>query len=141
MKETIQIDTDKDRLDILLIHHFLSNHAYWAKGRSMEKVKRSIDNSLCFGVYVDNVQAGFARVVSDYTIFAWVLDVFILPEYRGHGLSKRLMQAIMAHEDLQGLRRWGLATEDAHGLYQQFGFTPLKKPDLLMEITTPVSAS
>jgi GNAT superfamily N-acetyltransferase len=138
MKETIQIDTNKNRLDIPQIHHFLSTQAYWAKGRSMEKVKRSIENSLCFGVYVNNSQAGFARVVSDYTIFAWLLDVFILPEYRGHGLGKKLVQTIMSHDDLQGLRRWGLATEDAHGLYRQFGFQTLKNPDLLMEITTTV---
>ena len=130
----IQISTDKTRLDIDLIHEFLSKESYWAKGRDIEIVKRSIENSLCFGVYLNNKQIGFARVISDYAVFAWLLDVFILPDFRGKGYSKRLISAIMAHEKLQSVVRWGLGTDDAHGLYSQFGFTPLQKPQNMMEI-------
>ena len=130
----IEISTDKQKLDIQIIHNYLSKESYWAKGRSMETVQRSIDNSLCFGVYTENKQVGFARVVTDYAVFAWLLDVFILPEYQGKGYGKKLMQTIMTHEKLHGLRRWGLGTDDAHELYKQFGFTPLKKPENMMEI-------
>ena len=130
----IEISTDKQKLDIQIIHNYLSKESYWAKGRSMETVQRSIDNSLCFGVYTENKQVGFARVVTDYAVFAWLLDVFILPEYQGKGYGKKLMQTIMTHEKLQGLRRWGLGTDDAHELYKQFGFTPLNKPENMMEI-------
>ena len=130
----IQISTDKKKLDIDLIHNYLSGESYWAKGRSKEVVKRSIDNSLCFGVYEDDRQIGFARVVTDCAVFAWILDVFILREYRGKGYSKQLMKTIMSHDSLQNLQRWGLGTEDAHGLYKQFGFMPLSKPQNMMEI-------
>jgi GNAT superfamily N-acetyltransferase len=130
----IQISTDKTRLDIDLIHDYLSKESYWAKGRDIEIVKRSIDNSLCFGLYIDNKQIGFARVVTDYAIFGWIMDVFILSDYRGKGYGKKLIYAIMTHEKLQNLQRWGLGTDDAHGLYQQFGFTPLSKPQNMMEI-------
>ena len=130
----IQISTDKKRLNTKLIHEFLSQKSYWAKGRNIEIVKRSIENSLCFGVYSDNQQIGFARVVTDYAVFAWLLDVFILEAYRGKGYGKLLMNAIMKHEKLQNLQRWGLGTEDAQGLYQQFGFKPLRKPENIMEI-------
>jgi GNAT superfamily N-acetyltransferase len=116
-----------------LIHRFLSGDSYWANGRSLEVVRRSIDNSLCFGIFQNDTQIGFARVVSDYVVFAWILDVFILHSFRKQGLGKLLMEAIMSHPDLQGLQRWGLATEDAHGLYEQYGFTSLKKPDTFME--------
>jgi GNAT superfamily N-acetyltransferase len=128
-----RISLDKSELDVTAIHHFLSTQSYWAKGRSLETVKKSIENSLCFGVYLGSKQVGFARVVSDYAIFAWIMDVFILPEYRGRGYSKELMWAITGHEKLQNLQRWGLGTEDAHGLYAQFGFTPLTKPVNMME--------
>lgn len=131
---TTRISTDKSELDIESIHHYLSTQSYWAKGRSLETVKRSIENSLSFGVYLDSKQIGFARVVTDYAIFAWIMDVFILPEYRGRGYSKELMRAITGHEKLQNLQRWGLGTEDAHGLYAQFGFGPVAKPANLMEI-------
>jgi len=131
---TFRINTDKSELDITAIHHFLSTQSYWAKGRSLDTVKKSIENSLCFGIYHEKKQVGFARVVSDYAIFAWIMDVFILPEFRGQGLGKELMQAITSHEKLQNLQRWGLGTEDAHGLYAQFGFGPIAKPANLMEI-------
>ena len=100
----------------------------------METVRRSIQNSLCFGLYLqEGKQVGFARVVTDYAVFAWLMDVFILEEYRKKGLGKMLMKYIMEFPALQGLRRWGLGTEDAHGLYKQFGFTPLEKPQNIME--------
>ena len=134
MEKTIQISTDKARLDIDLIHKYLSKNSYWASGRDIRTVKRSIENSLCFGVYSGDKQIGFARVISDYAVFAWILDVFILKEYRGMGYGKMLMDAIMRHESLQNLQRWGLGTDDAHGLYSQFGFTPLGKPQNMMEI-------
>ncbi len=131
----IQISTNKKKLDIKLIHEFLSKESYWAKGRDIEVVKRSIENSLCFGVYDDEKQIGFARVVTDFAIFAWLLDVFILENYRGKGYGKMLMKAIMSHDKLQNLQRWGLGTDDAHGLYEQFGFKPLRKPGNMMEIS------
>jgi GNAT superfamily N-acetyltransferase len=133
-ESNFRISTEKSELDVVVIHHYLSTQSYWAKGRSVETVKKSIENSLCFGVYHGSKQVGFARVVSDYAIFAWIMDVFILPEYRGRGYSKELMRAIMGHEKLQNLQRWGLGTEDAHGLYAQFGFSPIAKPANLMEI-------
>ncbi len=130
----IQTSTDKTRLDIDLIHDYLSKESYWAIGRDIEIVKRSIENSLCFGLYMGDKQIGFARVVTDYAVFAWIMDVFILKDYRGNGFGKQLMNAIMTHEKLQNLQRWGLGTEDAHGLYKQFGFSPLSKPQNMMEI-------
>ena len=130
----IQISTDKKRLNIDLIHEYLSKESYWAKDRDIEVVKRSVDNSLCFGVYKDDKQIGFARVVTDYAVFAWIMDVFILKDYRGNGYGKQLMRAIMTHDKLQNLQRWGLGTNDAHGLYEQFGFKPLSKPQNMMEI-------
>jgi len=131
--DNIHISNDKSLLDLEMIHDFLTNRSYWAKGRSMETVKRSVENSLCFGVYENDKQVGFARVVTDYSVFAWLMDVFILEEHRGRGYSKQLMSAIISHPDLQNLMRWGLGTEDAHGLYKQFGFTALSKPNNMME--------
>ena len=128
----IEIDTDKTRLDIDVIHGFL-RESYWATGIPRDVVERSIEGSLCFGVYVDGAQVGFARIVSDYATFAYLADVFVLDAFRGQGLSKRLMEAIVSHPRLQGLRRWSLATRDAHGLYEQFGFTPLANPMRYME--------
>ena len=130
----IQISTDKTKLDIDLIHEYLSKESYWAKGRDIEIVKRSIDNSLCFGLYYKDKQIGFVRVVTDFAVFAWIMDVFILKDYRGKGFGKKLMSAIMTHDKLQNLQRWGLGTDDAHGLYEQFGFKPLSKPQNMMEI-------
>jgi GNAT superfamily N-acetyltransferase len=128
------VSTDKSKLDLELIHQFLSNDSYWAKGRSIEVVRKSIENSLCFGVFKENEQVGFARVVTDQAVFAWILDVFILNGYRKKGLGKLLMESIMMHSDLQRLQRWGLATEDAHGLYGRYGFQIVRKPNTFMEI-------
>jgi len=130
----IQVSTDKSRLNVNVIHKYLSEESYWAQGRSLETVKCSIENSLCFGVYLNDQQIGFARVITDFAVFAWILDVFILKEYRGNGYGKDLMRAITTHEKLQNLQRWGLGTQDAHGLYSQFGFKSLSKPENMMEI-------
>jgi GNAT superfamily N-acetyltransferase len=132
-RDEYTISTDKERLNVSLIHNFLSNSAYWAKGRSLDLVKRAIENSLNFGVYKDGEQIGFARVVTDYATFAWLADVFILDDYRGHGLSKWLIEVIVSHQQLQGFRRWVLATRDAHELYRRFGFAELKEPARWME--------
>lgn len=130
----MQISTDKSRLQPEVIHDYLCNHSYWAKGIPMEMVLKSIENSIAFGVYDQEKQVGFARVTSDKATFAYLADVFILEEYRGQGLSKWLMESIFKHPDLQGLRRWVLATRDAHGLYAQYGFTPLDAPENFMQI-------
>lgn len=132
-----EISTDRRRLDIAMIYRFLSEQSTWAVGISRDIVERSIDNSLCFGGFVDGRQVAFARVVTDYATFANMVDVFVLPEYRGCGYSKRLVQAIVDHPSLQGLRRFTLATTDAHGLYQRFGFTQLSKPETIMERYCP----
>jgi len=136
-RDDYEISTDKSRLDLELIHNYLSNDSYWATGRSREVVERSIENSLPFGIYTQNGQVGFARIVTDYATFAWVADVFVLPEHRGRGLSKWLMEVIIAHPRLQGFRRWVLSTKDAHGLYEKFGFIPLHRPERGMERPDP----
>jgi GNAT superfamily N-acetyltransferase len=130
------ISTEKSRIDLPFIHHFLSTHAYWCLNIPMDTVRRSVENSLCFGVYLGEQQVGFARIISDYATIAYLGDVFVVPEHRGKGLSKRLIAEIMSHPDLQGLRRWILLTGDAHGLYHQFGWKPVSNPDLYMEIAT-----
>lgn len=127
------ISTDKSKLDIAVIHDYLSAHSYWAKDIPFEKVERSISFSFCFGVYKQNEQVGFARLITDYTTYAYLADVFILPPYRGLGLSKWLMAFITANPEVQGLRRWVLATQDAHGLYARYGFEPYDKPERLMQ--------
>jgi GNAT superfamily N-acetyltransferase len=119
------ISTDPYKLDIAVIHQYLSKDSYWAQNIPMEVVKRSIENSFCFGLYYEDVQVGFARMITDKATFGYLADVFILPEHRGKGLSKWLIATIHAHPDLQGLRRWMLGTKDAHGLYEQFGWAPL----------------
>ena len=130
------VSTDKSKLDVDMIDQFLSGRSYWAKGRKRDTIVRSIGNSLCFGVYThDHRQVGFARVLSDFAVFAWIMDVFILEDFRGRGLGKLLMGAIMEHPDLQELERWGLGTKDAHGLYEQFGFRKLRTPETKMEKT------
>ncbi len=129
----IEISTDADRLDLDMIHRWLSEETYWARGRSRELMQRSFDNSICFGAYLEDRQVGFARVVTDRTTFAWLADVFILDEYRGRGYGKALVAAVLAHPELQGLRRWLLATRDAHGLYAQSGFVPVP-PERFMEL-------
>lgn len=128
------ISTDKSRLDVPMIHRFLSEESYWAANIPLEIVECSIANSLCFGVYVGERQVGFARVVTDYATFGYVADVFIIPTHRGRGLAKQLMAFIMSHEALQGLRRLMLVTQDAHGLYRQFGFSSIQNPDDTMFI-------
>ena len=128
----IEISKDKSRLDINLIHEFLTK-TYWAKGRTKEEVKTSIENCLCFGVYLENKQIGFARIVTDYVVFAYLMDVFVLPEHRGKGYSKQLMKAINEEPLLQSCKVWMLKTSDAHQLYSQFGYSALKHPDKVME--------
>jgi GNAT superfamily N-acetyltransferase len=130
------VSTDRARLDVDLIHGFLTG-CYWARGISRELVARSIENALCFGIYAEGSQIGFARVISDYATYAYLGDVFILERYRGRGLSKWLLECIVRHPQLQGLRRWSLVTGDAHGLYSQFGFTSLAAPERWMEIHKP----
>jgi len=137
IKKGFLISTDNSLLDIDVIHQYLGGESYWAKGITKEKVQRSVDNSMCFGIYYEKKQIGFARVITDKATFAYLADVFVLNAYRGQGLSKWLMQTILAHPDLQGLRRWVLATADAHGLYKQFGFEPLAIPDRWMNLFTP----
>jgi len=127
------ISTDPARLNIAMIYEYLSTSSYWAAGRPLEVVRRGIENSLPFGVFQGTEQAGFARVVTDYATFAWLADVFVLPAFQGQGLGKWLIGVIVAHPRLQGLRRWVLATKDAHGLYAQFGFTELHAPERFME--------
>ncbi|MEP6569030.1 MAG: GNAT family N-acetyltransferase [Acidobacteriota bacterium] len=131
------ITTDRSRLDVALIHNFISNQSYWGLGRPLEVVHRALDNSLNFGLYRAEQQIGFARVVTDYATFAWIADVFVLPEHRGAGLSKWLMEVMLSHPQLQGFRRWVLATKDAHSLYTRFGFISLHRPDRWMERPDP----
>jgi GNAT superfamily N-acetyltransferase len=130
------ISTDPARLDIEVIHAFLST-SYWAPGRSVQTICRSIDNSLSFGIYKADRQVGFARVVTDYATIAWIADVFVLEEFRGQGLSKWLMEVIVSHPRLQGFRRWVLATKDAHEIYRKFGFAELNLPGRWMERHDP----
>lgn len=132
------ISTDLFRLDVDVIHRYL-DRSYWAAGRPADVIRRSIEHSLCFGIYNRTQQIGFARVVTDYATFAWVADVFVLEEFRGLGLSKWLMEIMIAHPDLQGFRRWALATKDAHGLYRRFGFNELKRPERWMERHDPTA--
>jgi N-acetylglutamate synthase-like GNAT family acetyltransferase len=131
------ISTDRSQLDVDAIHRFLAR-SFWAAEIPRATVVRAIENSLCFGVYDGAGQVGFARVISDFATYAYIADVFILEPYRERGLGKELMASIMAHPDLQGLRRWSLGTRDAHGLYAQFGFTPVDNPSpIMMEIVDP----
>jgi len=131
------ISTDKSRIDFDRVYHYLEHDSYWAKGVTAERLKRAIENSMCFVILKQNELAGFARVVTDKATFAYICDVFVLEQHRRLGLSKWLMQTIMQHPELQGLRRWSLATADAHGLYEQVGFVPLSKPENWMEIYIP----
>jgi len=129
----LRITTDPAALDVELVHRFLSQQSTWAKGIPLELVRRAIEGSLCFGGFLGQGQVAFARVISDYATFANLVDVFVLPEHRGKGYSKALVREVMAHPKLQGLRRFTLATSDAHGLYRQFGFTAPLKPESYME--------
>ncbi len=136
-RDPFLISTDRSLLDLDVIHGFLTN-CYWAKGIPREVVQRSIEHSLCFGIYDGTgLQVGFARVVSDFATVAYLGDVFVLESHRGRGLSKWIMECIMQHPALQNLRRWILLTRDAHGLYAQFGFTPVKSPERYMELHRP----
>jgi len=125
---------NKELLKINAVHNFLSEESYWAKNIPLETVEKSIKNSLCFGIYKDNEQAGFARWITDKATFAYLCDVYVTEKYRGLGLSKKLMAFMIFHPDLQGLRRYQLATLDAHELYRQFGFSELKNPERQMAI-------
>ncbi len=131
------ISTDRARLEIEVVHDYLSNSSYWAAGRPLEIVQRSIEHSLPFGLYRGDRQVGFARVITDYATFAWLADVFVLDEFRGQGLGKWLVDVIISHPELQGFRRWVLATKDAHELYRRVGFAELKRPERWMERADP----
>ena len=131
------ITTDKTKLNLKVIHNYLSNESYWSRNIPFEIVKASTENSLNFGLFFKEKQIGYARIVSDFATTAYLADVFVLKEFRGQGLSKWLMEIIMNHPDLQGLRRWILATKDAHGLYKQFGWKPMAAPERWMEKHNP----
>ncbi|PTQ94026.1 N-acetylglutamate synthase-like GNAT family acetyltransferase [Mucilaginibacter yixingensis] len=136
-KKGYQISTDRSLLDFEVIYQYLDKESYWAQGIPRERLQAAITNSMCFGIYFEQQQVGFARVITDKATFAYLADVFVLETHRKKGLSKWLVQTIVQHPDLQGLRRWSLATADAHGLYAQFGFTPITKADRWMEIFNP----
>jgi len=129
---TVTISTDKSLLDFEVIFSFLSS-SYWGKNYTKEMVKKTIEHSLCFGLYLEGSQIGFARVITDYTRFAYLADVFVLPEKQGRGYGKYLLDGILNHDSVKGIGKWMLATSDAHGLYKKFGFTELKEPDKYME--------
>lgn len=137
LPEGYVISSDPVRLDLEVIHGFIAQESYWAKAIPKPLVERMIQNSLCWGVYHEAGQIGFARVITDKATFAYLADVFILPEHRGKGLSKALVATILAHPDLQGLRRWMLVTADAQSLYERFGFKPVPNPERHMEIHRP----
>jgi GNAT superfamily N-acetyltransferase len=134
---SFQVSTDRTRLDVPLIYRFLSENSTWAVGISRTVVESSIENSLCFGGYLDGRQVAFARVVTDYATFAHLCDVFVIPEYRGRGYAKQLIRVVMEHPSLQGLRRFTLNTSDSHSLYARFGFTAPQRPDTVMEHFSP----
>ena len=135
-RQGLTISTDRSRLDRKAILEFLRG-SYWAPGIPEDVVERSIENSLCFGVYDGERQVGFARVITDYATFAYLADVFVLESDRGRGIATWLMEVIRGHPRLEGLRRWMLVTRDAHGLYRKFDFTPLARPERVMEISVP----
>ncbi|WGS54263.1 GNAT family N-acetyltransferase [Paraburkholderia sp. D15] len=133
-EESLSVTTDIDKFDFAAIHQYLSEVAYWSRGIAREKVERAARNSLAFGLFHEAEQIGFARVITDATTFAYLSDVFIFPDWQGLGLGQWLMKCVLAHPDLQGLRRIMLLTADAHGLYEKFGFTSPANPDMVMEI-------
>jgi GNAT superfamily N-acetyltransferase len=135
-----EISTDRTRLDLDAIHRFLSTEAYWSPGVAREVVERSIEGSMPFGVYRGEEQVGFARVVTDRATFAWLADVYVVAEHRGHGLGKRLVAAILEHSELQGIRRWMLGTADAHELYRRFGFSELREVARFMALESGAAA-
>ena len=132
-RDKIVISTDKDKLNLEYIHGFLTE-AYWAKGRTKETVNRSIEKSLCFGIYYEGGQIGFARVITDFTIVAYLADVFIDKDFRRLGLAKELINSALTYPELNTIRKWFLVTNDAHGFYEKLGFTGLARPDKMMEL-------
>jgi len=132
-----QVTTDQERLDLAMIHGFLAEHSEWARAIPRPALEKSVRNSLCFGVFHEDKQIGLARIISDYSTIAYLGDVFVVPEYRGQGLAKWLMECVLSHPELQNLRRWVLVTEDAHGLYRKYGFTQLARPEGFMELHNP----
>ncbi|MBN9282993.1 MULTISPECIES: GNAT family N-acetyltransferase [unclassified Flavobacterium] len=136
-KGDFTISTDKSKLDLEVIHDYLANQSYWSKNIPKERIRKSIANALCFGIYYKDKQIGYAKVVSDFSTMAYLGDVFVLEDYRGQGLSKWLMETIMSHPELTGLRRWILLTSDAHELYKKFGWQPIASPEKWMEIHRP----
>jgi len=136
-RRQFEISTDKQRMQLDVIHDFLSRESYWAQNRTLEQTRLAIENSLCFGVFAGPRQVAFGRVVTDFATFAYVGDIFVSKEFRGRGLAKWIMQMMVEYPDLQGLRRWVLATRDAHGLYQHFDFAPLRFPERWMERAAP----
>ncbi len=138
-RDGFTISTDMSRLDVPVIHDFLANSSYWAHNVPLSTVQKSIENSLCFGIYQGDRQVGFARVITDYSTFAYLADVFILEAYRGRGLGKWLLACIVSYPELHDLRRWMLATKDAHGLYARYGFNLLATPERFMEASQPAA--
>jgi GNAT superfamily N-acetyltransferase len=138
---TLEISIDRDRLDVAMIHSFLANESYWVPGISRAGVEKCIKHSLCFGVYLDGRQIGFARAVTDFFRYAHLLDVFVLTEFRGRGIGKLLIENILAHPELRTIVRYTLGTQDAHGLYAQYGFTAPANPERQMELLRPQSQS
>lgn len=138
MEGQLEISTDKSLLNSNMIFEYLSKRSYWAKNRSLDIVKKSIENSLCFGIYLDSKQIGFARIVTDYSVFAWLMDVFVLEDYKGKGYGKALLKEVRYSNELSTVTKWGLSTHDAHGLYKQFGFQSLERPENMMELSLKV---
>ena len=130
----IEFSKDKNRMDIKLIHHFLNDESYWGKGRSLSEITNAVSNSLCFGIFFQNHQIGFARVVTDFIFFAYLMDVFILKEFRGNGFGKSLISHILEDQELKNVKKWMLATTDAHLLYAKFGFKKIENPNIYMEL-------
>ena len=135
--EHLRITTDRAELDLAVIHRFLAEQSTWARGIPRATVERSLEHSLCFGGFVGAAQVAFARVISDFATFAYLVDVFVLPTHRGRGYSRALMDAVIGHPHLQGLRRFTLATSTAAGLYEKYGFMPLSRPESFMERYIP----
>ena len=127
------VSTDSSLLDLPRIHEYLTEEAYWSRGIAFETFQKSVENSLCFGLYHQEMQIGFARVISDFATFAYLADVFVIEEFRGRGLGKWLIKCVISHPEIQELRRWMLITSDAHGLYQHYGFKTLGHPESFME--------
>lgn len=133
----LTVSDDKSLLDIAKIHHFLTTESTWAKGINYETVSRGIENSICIGAYIGKEQVGFSRIITDQATFANLVDVIVWPEYRSQGIAAKLMEAVVQHPGVKGVRRFTLATSNAHGLYQKYGFTALNKPDTFMERYVP----